>query len=65
MRINLSLTQLLVIVAILLVASISMLSLGIYLRVIENGKNTAEIKGVFHELPLWDKRKFASPKIYH
>lgn len=63
MRFNLNLTQLLIIVAILLVASISILFVGISLRVIENGKNTAEVKGVFNELPLWDKRKFASPKM--
>lgn len=64
MRFNLSLTQLLIIVALLLVASISILFVGIYLKVIENGKNTAEIKGVFPEMPLLDKVNFAHPQKY-
>ncbi|WP_343560942.1 hypothetical protein [Sphingobacterium sp.] len=64
MRFNLTLTQLLKIVALLLVVSISIFSIGIHRRIIENGKNTTEIKGVFPEMPLWDKAKFAHPQKY-
>ena len=64
MRFNLTLTQLFVIVGLSLIASISILSLGIYLRVVENGKNTRQIKGVSLEMPLGDIFNFAKPQNY-
>ncbi|GEM_PF-2272402 len=63
MRFNLKLTQLLLIVALFLVVSISVLCLGIYRRLIENGKNNSKNMGVFPEMPLFDIYSFAQPKI--
>ena len=64
MRLNLTLTQLLLVVTLLLVVSISILCLGIYRRLIENGKNIGENRGVFPEMPLKTNYNFAPPKFF-
>ncbi|WON93775.1 hypothetical protein [Sphingobacterium sp. UGAL515B_05] len=62
MRLNLTLAKLLLAVTLLLVVSISTLCLGIYRRLIENGKNNSKNMGVFPKMPLLDGYNFAQPK---